>query len=59
VVVVEEFIGGPGGDTLPTEYKFHMFNGVVGAISTVYNRGSECGCWAEVDEEWNRLDQYG
>jgi hypothetical protein len=69
--LVEEYIPGPGGDTLPTEYKFHMFPNpeeggepIVGGISVVYNRGAssggeECGCWAEVDTDWNRLDQHG
>jgi hypothetical protein len=69
-VHVEEYISGAEENTLPTEYKFHMFPNpvpggepIVGGISVVYNRGAingeECGCWAEVDPTWNRLDQYG
>lgn len=62
-VAVEEFISGSstGGSlpTLPAEYKFHMFNGQVGSISTIQNRGSSCGCYAETDENWNRLDKFG
>lgn len=71
-VLIEEYIPGAGGNSLPTEYKFHMFPNpdgvgepIVGGINVVYNRGArsgggeECGCWAEVDTDWNRLDANG
>jgi len=61
-ILVEEFIDGSefgGIPSLPTEYKFHMFNGTVGAIDVIHNRGTACSCYAVVDEEWNRLDKHG
>lgn len=57
-LVIEEYVIGPGGE-LPTEYKFHMFNGEVGSISVVSGRGTSCGCWAEIDADGERLDQFG
>jgi len=44
---------------LPTEYKVHVFNDQIGSINIVQDRGCDCACWAEVDAEWNRLDQHG
>lgn len=41
------------------EFKFHMFNGKISSINVVVNRGTPCGCWLEMDEKFNRLDQYG
>lgn len=61
-ILVEEFIDGSefgGVPSLPTEYKFHMFNGTIGAIDVIHNRGTSCSCYAAVDEEWNRLDKHG
>jgi hypothetical protein len=59
-VLVEEYFPGDEADTLPTEYKVHVINGEIASINVVYARGAEhCGCWAEVDDEWNRLDQWG
>eukprot|EP00545_Synedropsis_sp_CCMP1620_P013124 CAMPEP_0119003398 /NCGR_PEP_ID=MMETSP1176-20130426/535_1 /TAXON_ID=265551 /ORGANISM="Synedropsis recta cf, Strain CCMP1620" /LENGTH=1216 /DNA_ID=CAMNT_0006954997 /DNA_START=44 /DNA_END=3694 /DNA_ORIENTATION=+ len=58
-IIIEEFIEGQGTGELPTEYKVHVFNGEIGSINVVYNRGSTCACWAEVDTAWNRLDKYG
>jgi hypothetical protein len=61
-VLVEEFIDGSefgSIPSLPTEYKFHMFNGTIGAIDVVHNKGTTCSCYAVVDEEWNRLDKNG
>jgi hypothetical protein len=57
-VIIEEYIPGPSG-RLPTEYKFHVFNGVIGSINIVHNRGISCGCWAEVNDVGKRLDQFG
>ena len=56
---VKEFIHGKARDKLPTEYKFHMFNGKVGSINVVYGSGTDCGCWAEIDTDGNRLDRFG
>lgn len=61
-ILVEEFIDGSefgSIPSLPTEYKFHMFNGTIGAIDVVYNRGTDCSCYAVVDTNWKRLDKYG
>lgn len=57
-VIIEEFIAGPDGN-LPMEFKFHVFNGKISSINVVVNRGTPCGCWLEMDEEFARLDQYG
>jgi hypothetical protein len=54
-IIVEELVG----DTLPTEYKFHVINGSVGAIDIINNRGTDCSCYAVVDTDWNRLDNFG
>jgi hypothetical protein len=54
-IIVEEFIG----TSLPTEYKFHVINGEVAAIDIIDGRGSECPCYAVVDTNWTRLDQFG
>ncbi|MEM1008984.1 MAG: hypothetical protein AAGJ35_08245 [Myxococcota bacterium] len=56
-ILVEEFVS--NGGALPTEYKVHVFNGVVGAIDIVYNRGSGCDCYASIDADCARLDKYG
>ena len=61
-ILVEEFIDGSefgSIPSLPTEYKFHVFNGEIGAIDIVYNRGTDCSCYAVVDTDWNRLDKHG
>mmetsp|Transcript_5507 Transcript_5507/g.9095 ORF Transcript_5507/g.9095 Transcript_5507/m.9095 type:complete len:852 (-) Transcript_5507:96-2651(-) len=60
-IIVEEYIAGSpsGPSALPNEYKVHAFNGEVGAINMILNRGSDCACYAEVDEDWNRLDLNG
>ena len=59
-ILVEEFIAGQDGpNTLPNEFKFHMFGDKIGAITAIYNRGTPCGCYAEFDEQFERLDQYG
>ena len=58
-ILVEEYIPGFGDTRLPTEYKVHAFNGEIGSFNVVLNRGTDCACWAEVDENWNRLDQNG
>ena len=58
--LLEEFIPGPaGGTTLPTEYKFHVFNGMIGAVTVVHNRGTACTCVAEIDADGERLDSSG
>ena len=54
-IIVEEFIG----NSLPTEYKFHVVNGSVAAIDIIDARGTDCACYAVVDTEWNRLDKFG
>eukprot|EP00545_Synedropsis_sp_CCMP1620_P004640 CAMPEP_0119006542 /NCGR_PEP_ID=MMETSP1176-20130426/2347_1 /TAXON_ID=265551 /ORGANISM="Synedropsis recta cf, Strain CCMP1620" /LENGTH=872 /DNA_ID=CAMNT_0006958459 /DNA_START=29 /DNA_END=2647 /DNA_ORIENTATION=- len=64
-IIVEKFIDGRGGapsgsgPKLPTEFKFHVFNGKIGSVSIFYNRGGDCPCYLEVDDEWERLDKYG
>lgn len=59
-LIIEEYIPGPGGGGLPTEYKFHVFPGeIIGSINVFSGRGTGCDCWAEMDENRNRLDQYG
>jgi hypothetical protein len=54
-IIVEEFIG----SSLPTEYKFHVVNGSVAAIDIIDGRGTSCPCYAVVDTNWNRLDNFG
>jgi hypothetical protein len=57
-IIVEEFIG----TELPTEFKFHVFDGKVAAIDIIAERGKDCPCYASVeyeDGEWNRLDDFG
>ncbi|KAI2514173.1 protein of unknown function DUF11 [Fragilaria crotonensis] len=54
-IIVEEFVG----TSLPTEYKFHVVNGEVVAIDIITGRGADCPCYAVVDKNWNRLDQFG
>ena len=54
-IIVEEFIG----SSLPTEYKFHVVNGTVAAIDIIDGRGTPCACYAVVDTDWNRLDEFG
>jgi hypothetical protein len=60
-ILVEEFVN--GGTTqsplMPAEYKFHVFNGEIGAVTVIRNRGSDCSCYAEVDADFNRLDIHG
>ena len=61
-ILVEEFIDGSefgSIPSLPTEYKFHMFNGTIGAIDMVHNRGTDCSCYGVVDADWKRLDKHG
>lgn len=43
-VIIEEYIEGQETGELPTEYKIHVFNGEVGSINVVYNRGPKCAC---------------
>jgi hypothetical protein len=57
-ILVEEYVSGQD-DELPTEYKFHVFDGIVGSINIVHGRGTPCNCWAEIDESGERLDQHG
>lgn len=57
-IVIEEFVGGEDG-RLPTEFKFHMFGDEIGSINVVRGAGTDCACWAEMDEDRNRLDTYG
>ena len=60
-ILVEEFIPGASGpNSLPTEYKFHMFGDKIGAVTAIYNRGTDCACYAEFDATTlERLDQHG
>ena len=61
-IMVEKFLphdSSAATPTLPTEYKFHMFGDKIGAVSAIYHRGTSCPCYAEFDEEFNRLDKYG
>jgi hypothetical protein len=55
-IIAEKFIG---GNDLPTEYNFHVVNGTVAAIDIVHGRGTACPCYAVVDTDWMRLDQFG
>ena len=48
-----------GVGSLPTEYKFHAVNGEVLAIDIITGRGGDCPCYAVVDKNWDRLDQFG
>jgi uncharacterized protein (DUF433 family) len=41
-VIVEDYVGLES--SLPVEVKFHMFNGQVGSINAVFNRGTDCAC---------------
>ena len=41
-VIIEEYVGSEV--SLPIEVKFHMFNGQVGSVNVVSNRGTECAC---------------
>lgn len=41
-VVIEEYVG--ASDSLPMEFKFHMFDGQVASVNVVANRGSSCAC---------------
>jgi hypothetical protein len=41
-VIIEDYVGSEV--SLPVEVKFHMFNGEVGSINVVSNRGTECAC---------------
>jgi len=61
-ILVERFIPGSGtGATasLPNEYKFHMFNGEIGSISTFMNPGTDCKCYGEFSEDWECLHKNG
>lgn len=54
-VLVEEFIvQEPGRDILPTEYKFFMFAGKVGAISVVRRTGRQAHA-GYYKENWERF----
>ena len=57
--IIEEYVSGPDGAGIPDEYKIHMFSGKVGSIIYTTNRGTTCACFAEFDEDWNRLDTNG
>lgn len=57
-LVIEQYISGHD-DLLPVEYKFHVLGGKVGAVNILFGRGTDCACWAEVDQDLKRLDQYG
>jgi hypothetical protein len=54
-IIVEEFVG----KILPTEFKFHVVNGSVASIDIIDGRSGDCPCYAVIDTEGNRLDQYG
>ena len=59
-VIVEQFITGGNNNQLPTEYKFHMISGQIASINVVQHHQQGCGsCWAEMDQNQQRLDQYG
>ena len=59
-ILVEEFIPGDNGPaSLPNEFKFHMFDNKIGAVTAIYNRGTDCACYAEFDVDFERLDQFG
>ena len=54
-IIVEELVGG----VLPDEYKLHVVDGQVIAIDIIMDRGTDCPCYAVVDEDFNRLDYNG
>lgn len=61
-ILIEKFIPGSGtgaAATLPNEYKFHMFNGQIGSISTFMNPGTDCKCYGEFSEDWECLHKHG
>eukprot|EP00541_Cyclophora_tenuis_P011193 CAMPEP_0116572634 /NCGR_PEP_ID=MMETSP0397-20121206/18292_1 /TAXON_ID=216820 /ORGANISM="Cyclophora tenuis, Strain ECT3854" /LENGTH=390 /DNA_ID=CAMNT_0004100999 /DNA_START=99 /DNA_END=1268 /DNA_ORIENTATION=+ len=58
-ILVEEFISGDTATSLPLEVKFHVFEDKIGAITAIYNKGTDCACYAEFDEDFERLDQFG
>lgn len=43
VLLIEEYVGTQQQE-LPMEFKFHMFDGKVGSVNVVANRGSDCAC---------------
>jgi hypothetical protein len=57
-VVFEEYVARPKS-LLPVEYKFHVFDGEIGAINIFYGKGMGCNCWAEIGENGARLDEFG
>jgi hypothetical protein len=54
-IIVEEFVG----KNLLTEYKFHILNGTVASIDVIDGRTGDCPCYAVIDTDGNRLDQFG
>lgn len=40
-------------------FSLQYSDGKFGSVSAFYNRGTDCQCYLEVDDQWNRLDQYG
>jgi hypothetical protein len=58
-ILVEKFVSAGPTPALPTEYKFHMFNGKIGSISAFFNRGTDCACYGEYSEDWECLHKNG
>ena len=57
--VIEQYVPGDAPNSIPPELKIHMFNGVVGSIVYMEGRGTSCACFAELDENWERIDTNG
>jgi hypothetical protein len=56
---IEERILGEIPGEPPYDYKFYMFNGVVGTVRIGARRGVDASCRMLVDENFNRVDAFG
>jgi hypothetical protein len=58
-ILVEEYVSAEVAGQPSVDYKFYMFGGKVGAINVIYNRGKDANCRVWLDEDWNRVDDFG
>jgi hypothetical protein len=58
-ILVEEYIASDVVGRINVDYKFYMYGGKVGAINAFYNRGTDAICKVWLDEDWNRVDEFG
>jgi hypothetical protein len=58
-ILVEEYIASDVVGRINVDYKFYMYGGKVGAINAFYNRGTDAKCKIWLDEDWNRVDEFG